>query len=514
MCVYSVVLLDDEELILQSLAGLIDWASLGCYIAATATDGQAGLTILDRLHPDLVITDIRMPGASGLDIARHCARYLPRCRVILLSAYADFHYAQEAIQEGALAYLLKPIDKNELTSVVGRAVDKLREDKTTAAAQEQMQTDMENARTMATSSLLFNLARYGTTGTQGPLSVQAEGVARRPGVVVSLQFFNGKQPVTTTLAEGQRFWQARLQHAGWQPIFGSASEKLILTCVLPGGIARTTARERLIRVMRQIVPDTPETWGLCVACVSPVYHNAETLQQCYRTCLQMLDAGFFCEADSVLDTVASPAAFMPPAPVEPLCHAVLLGQWAQAQAWLAQEKQSLAARRDKPFALERIRAMQRSMARCALQLSMPTEGLWQHTVENENFGARFEVLCHGAEQITQYAVQKSDLIGRACLYLEEHFAENDLSLERVSDACGVNSSYLSRAFKKARGTNFLEYLTDLRIRHAQQLLANTALKTYEIAAQVGFSDPHYFSQVFKKRCGCTPASWRAEARKG
>ena len=147
MCVYSVVLLDDEELILQSLAGLIDWASLGCYIAATATDGQAGLTILDRLHPDLVITDIRMPGASGLDIARHCARYLPRCRVILLSAYADFHYAQEAIQEGALAYLLKPIDKNELTAVVGRAVDKLREDKTTAAAQEQMQTDMENART-------------------------------------------------------------------------------------------------------------------------------------------------------------------------------------------------------------------------------------------------------------------------------------------------------------------------------------------------------------------------------
>ena len=514
MRTYSVVVLDDEELIIQSLVSLIDWAGLGCYIAATGTDGVAGSTILKQLRPDIVITDIRMPGASGLDIARYCAQHLPQCQVILLSAYADFHYAQEAIQQGAFAYLLKPIDKSELTSVIRRAVDKQRAYEDTAAARRQMQADMENARTMATSSMLFNLARYGTTGAQGALSAQAEAAARRPGVVLSIQFFNASRPAATILAEGQQFWQRALRQAGWQPIFGSASEKLILTCELPQGIDHTTARNRLAHTARQLLEELPQTLGFCVVCLSAVYHDAASLHQCYRACLSLLDAGFFCESSCVLDSAIQPAPAAPPAPVEPLCHAVLLGQWSQAQEWLDKEQAALAMRRDKAVALERIRALQRSMARCALQLSMPTEGLWQHTADSENFSARFEVLRRGVKTITRYAEQKCDLIGRACLYLEEHFEENDLSLERVSEACGVNSSYLSRAFKKARGTNFLEYLTTLRIRHAQQLLTSTALKTYEVAARVGFSDPHYFSQVFKKYCGCTPAVWRDEARKG
>lgn len=271
MRTYSVVVLDDEELIIQSLVSLIDWAGLGCYIAATGTDGVAGSTILKQLRPDIVITDIRMPGASGLDIARYCAQHLPQCQVILLSAYADFHYAQEAIQQGAFAYLLKPIDKSELTSVIRRAVDKQRAYEDTAAARRQMQADMENARTMATSSMLFNLARYGTTGAQGALSAQAEAAARRPGVVFSIQFFNASRPAATILAEGQQFWQRALRQAGWQPIFGSASEKLILTCELPQGIDHTTARNRLAHTVRQLLEDLPQTLGFCVVCLSAVY---------------------------------------------------------------------------------------------------------------------------------------------------------------------------------------------------------------------------------------------------
>ncbi len=144
---------------------------------------------------------------------------------------------------------------------------------------------------------------------------------------------------------------------------------------------------------------------------------------------------------------------------------------------------------------------------------MDTSRLWVHALENENFDARYESMRRGVMAVCDYARRKGGVVSRMCLYVEEHYGDRSLSLESVADEMGLNSSYLSRVFKKERGENFSEYLIRVRIERAQELLGGTELKTYTIASEVGFGDAHYFSQVFKKKCGMTPAEYRQSVKK-
>ena len=122
---YSVILLDDEELILQSLQTLIDWEKLGCYIVGTAKTGDKGKRLIERLHPNIVITDIKMPGLTGLQLAEYCAKNEPQTKVVIVSAYADFNFAQSAMRAGTVNYLLKPIIRTELQGTIEKVVAEL-----------------------------------------------------------------------------------------------------------------------------------------------------------------------------------------------------------------------------------------------------------------------------------------------------------------------------------------------------------------------------------------------------
>jgi two-component system response regulator YesN len=94
--------------------------------------------------------------------------------------------------------------------------------------------------------------------------------------------------------------------------------------------------------------------------------------------------------------------------------------------------------------------------------------------------------------------------------LAEHFREPGLSLTEVCAELSVSVSYFSQRFKSITGKTFVEYLTELRIEHAKELLRTASGRGYEIAPQVGFRDPHYFSSTFKKVCGMTPTQYRAQ----
>ena len=122
---YSVVILDDEELILQSLQTLIDWEKLGCHIVGTSKTGDKGKRLIERLHPNIVITDIKMPGLTGLQLAEYCAQNEPQTKVVIVSAYADFNFAQSAMRAGTVNYLLKPISRTELQDTIEKVVAEL-----------------------------------------------------------------------------------------------------------------------------------------------------------------------------------------------------------------------------------------------------------------------------------------------------------------------------------------------------------------------------------------------------
>ncbi|MBR4502036.1 MAG: response regulator [Clostridia bacterium] len=115
---YSVVLVDDERLIVRGLKTVINWAELGCEVTGTAYDGAGGLELIRRLKPDIVLTDIRMPNMDGLKMLAALRSEYPRMQMSVLTAYRDFEYARQALNLGVCRYLLKPSSMDELVEAV------------------------------------------------------------------------------------------------------------------------------------------------------------------------------------------------------------------------------------------------------------------------------------------------------------------------------------------------------------------------------------------------------------
>ncbi|HIU76200.1 MAG TPA: helix-turn-helix transcriptional regulator [Candidatus Pelethocola excrementipullorum] len=124
-----------------------------------------------------------------------------------------------------------------------------------------------------------------------------------------------------------------------------------------------------------------------------------------------------------------------------------------------------------------------------------------------------EEILNYAEQVSmsfQAAVNSSSrmLIQKAKDYIEQHYMETELSQNKVADSVGISTGYLSGLFKKETGVNFIEYLTNIRMEHAMELIRNSDKKYYEIAEETGFSNPHYFSISFKKYSKMSPSEYR------
>lgn len=134
--VYKVVLIDDNVMLLKSLTCAVNWEALQCRCVGTAADGVSGKELIERECPDIVLTDIRMPGMDGLEMIKQAKDKHPGCKVIILTGYERFEYAKQALTLHVEEFLLKPVDIQDLTEAVSRQVAKLDQEQLLRAEQQ------------------------------------------------------------------------------------------------------------------------------------------------------------------------------------------------------------------------------------------------------------------------------------------------------------------------------------------------------------------------------------------
>ncbi len=519
---YKVFLAEDEIVIREGIRENVDWAGAGFVFCGEAADGEMALPLILAARPDVLITDIKMPFIDGLELARLARASLPQIKIVILSGHDEFQYAQQAIQLGVTEYLLKPVGVRDMAQVLKKVADQLDRERAERAQLQGLQHQLADSVALKREKLLLRLltddVAVGETLAQAN-QLGLDLVARAYQVI----FLRAAGPsgdfvgpaVFTELTEIERV------------IVGLADPN-------PDVIAVRKDVDEFVLILKGKDPDQirqdayflAETIKERVTQATACHVAIGLSQPCER--VGALAAAF---AESVRNAglPAPVAADAIQADLLQLDDAKILeflkfGDPAGFDAVFEQTIAPLGRNQNRIF-LDYILLNVTLVTARHLRASggdpaqiLPNAGRLEDLPGRIRTAADAQAYLRGVMLAAldfrdrQANRQAAGLIERAKRYVETRFSDPELSLTEVARHVSLSAGHFSAIFSRETGQTFKDYLTGLRIERAKELLRATDLGSAEIAERVGYSDPHYFSTVFKKHAALTPREYRGQKR--
>jgi len=485
---YRAVIVDDEPFMLEGMRLMIDWKRCGFTLCGEARTAQDALHLVDTLQPHLLITDVRMPGILGTDLAAIVNRYHPGVLILFFSGYRDFSYAQSAIRSHAFGYLVKPIDTEEVESTLLKIKAELDERQAEAAR--------SSGRTPILSDQVFSRIACGDDSPESLL---------RAGVLMKLQPDDPCYCAVLQHRRGAMPEAARLVLSSFHAAVFELSPKEY-------GLAfRQIERdlpmlERLTAMLKD-----PESFTLSVG---GVYPGAQGFQ---KSLLEALDAqGVLYETSGSLRLYqsfdAGTAAWLDHARLFALMDALIHGGGKALESEIAALHRAAAQDRPSLFALRCMASTLDAMLPVAtsdlrIALSHP---LWQQDAEEQN--AWLNAFCDHLRALQRAMLPGTETalpppVQATLAAIRTRYAQS-LNLSQIAGEQHMNPAYLGQLVRKHTGATFHRQLLMTRIEHACLLLRQTAAPVGEIAQSVGVHDVDYFSQQFRNRMGMSPVAYR------
>jgi two-component system, response regulator YesN len=485
---YRVVIVDDEPFMLEGMRMMIDWQRCGFTLCGEASTAQDALHLVDTLLPHLLITDVRMPGMLGTDLAAMINRYHPNVLVLFFSGYRDFNYAQSAIRSHAFGYLVKPIDTEEVESTLLRV-------KTELDARQAEAQNMDSRTHILRDQMLSRIA----CGDDSPESLL------RAGVLMGLQ-------------PDDPCYCAVLAHR-----HSSISENAKLVLASSNAVLFELSPKEYGLTFLQIERDIPLLERLMVLLADPkvftlsvggVYNGPSGFQ---KSLMEAMDAqGVLYETSGSL-RLFKPFDALAAAWLDHACLLIIRDALAGSDSKALEEGIS-ALRRAASHAQPSIFALRCMAVTLEVMLpapendlhSSPLHPLWYHEANDPHawlnaFCDQLRALLHAMKPETGNTLPAP--VQSAVTAIRTRYNE-PLSLSGIAESLHMNPAYLGQLVRKHTGTTFHRKLLTTRIEHACLLLRQTASPIREIATSVGFRDVDYFSQQFRIRMGMCPVAYR------
>ncbi|MGI6403331.1 MAG: response regulator transcription factor [Oscillospiraceae bacterium] len=508
---YSVIILDDEPLIVSGISKSIPWEAENCRLIASSGDGLKGKELIDKYKPDILISDIIMPGCSGLELAEHCRKNHYKTKIIILSAYSDFHYAQQAITYKVSEYIIKPIDFDKLLQSLRTVVQELDAEQKDRAKAESVHV---SHLTQPSVQMLFDIARHGDKALEQPGGGK-RSISIRPGVVISAQFYNiNFETGDNILPLMQSPFITSLSDAGYSLVRGSSDHQLLFLCDLTRGIDYETSRQRIIKQVGQVARTLCQSEEMvCVVAVSSVFKDHQSLHKAYKENQTMIAESYFEKRPTVLTSIHKQTEAKDDAALT--INNIVYQLSNSNESKLLQDYQwlcdHLERQRNREHAKHAFRELYWQATNLASQAGMIKKPDLKQEKMNENFFADQKKVLSYLLDICSFLSSGENIIGRLRILIENNYHDPDFGLAQAAESLQLSGSYLSRLFKEKMSKNFTDYLMELRLERAQELLLHTDLKIETIANKVGFVNHNYFGQVFKRFTGLTPRQYRQQS---
>lgn len=532
MELYNILLVDDEADVLQAMKRKIDWEAMGFCLAGTAENGQEALEMAEQLHIDVVMTDIKMPYMDGLTLCKKLKENYRNMKVIIYSGFDEFEYAREAVHLEAEEYLLKPISAKDMEKVLGKIREKLDQEFDEHRNLNKLYEYYKKSLPAMQEQLVMSILEGNISGERAKNMLETyEMKLDSPWYVVATLYAEPSAKDSEYNKTGQLF-NISLRDMTQDYLKGRVNSYSIIYLEEVICIFMMKNKEEIEDVLYHLeqvckmgtrVLNVPVT-----AAVGQVCNSIDYLTSSYQEARNAMEYRTIMGSGQVLyihDIEPSPKAsvtFME-YDFQNLVRAVKMGDREETDKAIRQFMESLRSTPITPTQYQLI-CMELSTELMKIGRSyklrtkqifgegehIPWQELHKH-VSIDELESWLREICTNLRHTLRHERTDSamKLTEKAKSYIEEHYKESDLSVETLCHELNVSAAYFSTIFKREVGLSFVSYLTKIRLDHAVELLRTTEDKTYVIAEQVGYSEPNYFSYVFKKQYGISPSKYRA-----
>ena len=526
MELYRVLLVDDEEDIREGISRKMDWLGLGFSLVGEAANGQDALELAEGLRPDVILTDIKMPFMDGLELCRILTDRLPAARFVVFSGFDAFEYAKQAIQMNVVEYILKPINADELSAVLRRLKDQLDRERAERRNVELLRSryteNLPVLRELFYANLLDGHIEPGTERERAArldIDLQGEEWA------VGLAYIGSDRRDALSTLSIQNLLEETLTadrcklslYNDWVAVIVSLTESLTIY--------------DLIRVLDRVCTLAASYLGLTLtvgvgAPCKELSGMARSAAEA-RTALEyrsMVGRGQVIYIGD-LEPDGSQVLTFEEADERTLTAAVRLGSEQEvrdAAAALAGKirEANPSAGQYNLFLMELVTHLMKMTRRSGVGVEEVFGTGFSLPIQDSALPSLEELEDWCAERYLRLRTlirrRQTDSAGQtvetAKEYIRQHYAESDLSVEKLCAYLHLSSTYFSTLFKRETGTSFTAYVTTVRMEAAAEAIRGTEEKTYLIAQRCGYEDPNYFSYVFKRHFGVTPTKYRSEGK--
>lgn len=529
---------EDELWLRKRLVSTIDWPSYGISEVYEAEDGGEALEIALKEKPDIVITDIRMPELSGIDLMKKLNENSIFSKMIVVSGYDDFEYAQGALRMGAINYLLKPVDEEELLDSVKRCVEELKKEKNKETVFDKQSAASEMLMEHIYEDLIFETSEKRTEELLQKLSRKEIGFPFQSAAVVNMQvrehtfFVNDK--VKSDMWSVYQWLRRNLQEDCYecQYLYMRGSQIVLL---LFGDDPEAKFMERVENWVQLILEALQKELNISLFMAagdvtddfSGIHRSYEMAQKKIKEkraeekrILALRNQETEQELNTRFDDVYGEYDF------KLLIKEIRNGDSEKAQTELQAILQS-PSRRLQSADMMKLQLFYMNFINRIAGACLPECEAYADELAMQCMTVMRELIYIGSDTIVtemwdclkkfveklvevyqeNNGKRKHWMIDQVLQYVEENY-NTALSTRDIAGRFFMNTSYFSKLFHEQMGCTFSNYLINVRVEKAKMMLTQTNMKLYDIAEAVGYTNVQYFSTIFKEKEGLTPSAFR------
>ncbi|WP_404330155.1 response regulator [Mesobacillus maritimus] len=514
---YRVLIVDDEAIERKGLEMILT-ENFPSIVIDEADSGRTAILKAEEFRPDIIFLDIKMPGIDGVEAAKEIKKLNRNVNIFMLTAFDKFEYARQLVKIGVQDYILKPYNREEIIEPLKKAIQEIEQEKAKRTEELTLRDNYRRALSIVQSRVITSMLMQ-ASNKQNVIHLDLDETFQKESFVIVFEWMKmNETPHHQEPGEFISFIQTGLNHyfpnhfvgeetLGRIPVLIQVDEKYSNQKPKVKELAMTCGREMIFK-LRQAFPDFTFSIG-----IGRLYDEVEKFVQSYHEALYALSSikrpyqvQFYSQL--LTEKEDSQGITYSYDLEKKLLEAVTSGLVDGVPVHYKKYIDSLVAYSKNTKEMEeKVSEFLVLLSRQIIDSGISITVNKNLAESNSVFKLQEELMSIANYIHSMYYSQSKDIMAIAKEYIADHF-DKAITLEEVAEVVNLSPQYFSKTFKERAGSSFIDYLTELRVKRAKELIRSRQKSVKEVCFHVGYKDPNYFSRVFKKYTGTSPSDYR------